>query len=336
MTTGFGTADEATDAGDAEWTFESCDAGVAHRHLTTSLGRHAFKVSGNGKGLRVRHSAAAMRGIGVHRLTYGAASVELQPDPSANHIVVVQPLRGRISAAGGSIGVVAKPEIPIVLDVGRQYRLHWAERALASKLVIDKQFARAVAADRHGVPESRLTLSFDLGCPTSAHATSVWSRLVSVISTQAEAANSAELSTLTEFHLARSAVAALLDCFPAAVRLDTERRSPQASAASVARAITYIETHAAAPITLRDIADSVALSPRALQIAFRRYRNMSPMEYVRAERLRRAYADLRAADPDSTTVAAIAGRWGYHNPGRFATEFRQAFGRYPREILASE
>ncbi|MDQ4118039.1 MAG: helix-turn-helix domain-containing protein, partial [Actinomycetota bacterium] len=55
---------------------------------------------------------------------------------------------------------------------------------------------------------------------------------------------------------------------------------------------------------------------------------------LRRARMARAHADLRAGDPTrGDTVATIAMRWGFSNPGRFAAEYREAYGTSPSETL---
>lgn len=104
---------------------------------------------------------------------------------------------------------------------------------------------------------------------------------------------------------------------------------------TIDRAVHYIEQNAQDPVRLQDIARDAGLSPRALQVAFRRHYDITPMAFLRDVRLRRAHTELLQADPQATTVSSVAAKWGFLNPGRFATEFREAFGRYPKDALAS-
>jgi transcriptional regulator GlxA family with amidase domain len=73
---------------------------------------------------------------------------------------------------------------------------------------------------------------------------------------------------------------------------------------------------------------------RALQYAFRRYRDTTPLQYARTVRLEHAHRDLRNAGPaDGVTVAAVAARWGFANPGRFSADYRAVYGRNPFRTL---
>jgi AraC-like DNA-binding protein len=57
------------------------------------------------------------------------------------------------------------------------------------------------------------------------------------------------------------------------------------------------------------------------------------MAYVRRVRLARAHDELAEADPESTTAMIVAQRWGFVHYGRFAAQYRQAFGCSPAEML---
>lgn len=314
--------------------FDSSDPDEVHNHLSQSLGPHAMDLPEGTYGFRARQQATSMPGVQVHRLTYGRTTVDLRPEPHTEHIVVVHPLHGRIGVQWGDVGIVAGPRFPVVLDAGKRYRARWNRDSVACKVVIDRALARGMAAEARGVSVEDVSLDFSLQSLAASPAVATWGRMVAILAEQATSSRYGHQPSLTEFHLAKATVSALLDTFPNAVRIANVERPAAVSAMAVARAISYIDEHADTPLTVRDIAQSVGLSPRALQVAFRRHRDLTPMEYTRQARLRRAYDDLAAADAENTTVAAIAARWGYHNPGRFATDFRVQFGRYPKEVLA--
>ncbi|MGC4863973.1 AraC family transcriptional regulator [Micromonospora sp. DT53] len=104
----------------------------------------------------------------------------------------------------------------------------------------------------------------------------------------------------------------------------------------VRRAVSFIETHAGEAVTATQIADAARVTPRTLGTAFRRHLGTTPMAYLRRTRLDRSHQDLLDADPTTgDTVAAIAHRWGYVHPGRFAADYRAVYGRSPTDTLHS-
>ena len=112
----------------------------------------------------------------------------------------------------------------------------------------------------------------------------------------------------------------------------TQSESP-ASAAVAKRAIDLMHAHPETPWSTAELARATGVSPRALQRAFERSGQPSPMMYLRRLRLHRVHAELAASSPDSVTVTTVAGRWGFVHLGRFAGQYRLLFGETPSETL---
>ncbi|MFD3482740.1 AraC family transcriptional regulator [Streptomyces sp. NPDC058665] len=102
---------------------------------------------------------------------------------------------------------------------------------------------------------------------------------------------------------------------------------------AVRTAIDVIEADARTPLTLSVLAEHCGVSARTLQKAFQQHLGMSPMEYLRDVRLRRAHEELRAADPYVDSVASIARGWGFSHPGRFAAAHEAKYGIKPLSTL---
>jgi len=75
------------------------------------------------------------------------------------------------------------------------------------------------------------------------------------------------------------------------------------------------------------------ISTRALQTGFRRFRNTTPMTYLRAIRLELARTDLANAGSANSSVAIVANALGFGHLGRFARDYQQRFGELPSETL---
>ena len=57
------------------------------------------------------------------------------------------------------------------------------------------------------------------------------------------------------------------------------------------------------------------------------------MRYLKARRLDATYRELLGAEADSTTVTEVALRYGFNHLGKFAIEYKQAFGESPSVTL---
>jgi transcriptional regulator GlxA family with amidase domain len=133
----------------------------------------------------------------------------------------------------------------------------------------------------------------------------------------------------------RLLAATLLATFPNTWIIEPNHQdSIDASPTTIARAIAYIDNNADLDITVVDIARAASVTVRAVQLAFRRHLDMTPMAYLRRVRLDRAHEQLHSASrSDGATITTIAARWGFADPSRFAALYRHTYGRPPSRTL---
>ncbi len=110
-------------------------------------------------------------------------------------------------------------------------------------------------------------------------------------------------------------------------------RLSYAASGTVGRAVAFIEERARDDIGVADIAAAAFVTVRAVQLAFRRYLDTTPLGYLRQVRLEGAHRELAEADPDRTTVTAIAADWRFTNASRFSAHYRAAYGIPPTQTL---
>jgi AraC-like DNA-binding protein len=111
-------------------------------------------------------------------------------------------------------------------------------------------------------------------------------------------------------------------------RLEQQRMA--AAPRNVRRAEEFMRANAGAPLTIAEIADAAGCSIRALQMAFRSFRETTPMRALQRARLEQARADVLRAD-QRVSLARIAAEHGFSNPSRFAQLFRRTYGVYPSQ-----
>ena len=111
-----------------------------------------------------------------------------------------------------------------------------------------------------------------------------------------------------------------------------QRSAPGANRSVIDIVESYIEAHWNEPLDLERIAEVANVSVRTIFREFSDAGRGSPGQFVRRVRLQRAAELLRRPD-EQTSVLAIAFKCGFHNLGRFASEYRQAIGELPSETL---
>jgi AraC family transcriptional regulator len=98
------------------------------------------------------------------------------------------------------------------------------------------------------------------------------------------------------------------------------------------KALWYIESHLARPLTLDEIANIASVSRFHLVRAFAAATGLSVMRYVRARRLSKAARALAAGAPDILSLALDA---DYSSHEAFTRAFRDHFGTTPEAVRAS-
>jgi transcriptional regulator GlxA family with amidase domain len=101
----------------------------------------------------------------------------------------------------------------------------------------------------------------------------------------------------------------------------------------VRRAEQFIEEHACDAIALDDLAGVAGVSARALQMGFRRFRDTTPLAYLRSIRLELARTELAKAGQQRGSVATVANAFGFGHLGRFARDYERRFGELPSQTL---
>lgn len=92
------------------------------------------------------------------------------------------------------------------------------------------------------------------------------------------------------------------------------------------RATDHIRDNIATDISLEDLAGIAAMSPYHFARAFKTATGLSPLQYVIGARVELAKVLLKTT---KLTIADIALRAGYADPGRFSQHFRQRVGVTP-------
>ncbi|QYI98158.1 helix-turn-helix domain-containing protein [Curtobacterium flaccumfaciens pv. flaccumfaciens] len=267
-------------------------------------------------------------GVGDERLSVRRSQMHgyLRGDVATEGEVVVQWLeRGEARVDVGRDEVRMQPGVPTLFPVERRFEMEyqdWDQRLvhLRRDLVLD------VAAEDHLVDG---TMAFDTTAAPNLTAVGLWRTAVS----GALRALREEGDESLAWHEAQRDVArALFRMYP----LQAERFPAGYGTRSDGRlraAVEFIQAHAHEPLTVADIAQAAGLSIRGIQESFQRAFERSPMTYLREVRLGRVHEELRILDPQATSVADVARRWGFAHMGRFASVYANRFGEYPRDTL---
>lgn len=306
--------------------------------LTDADAIHDFLVSAYGTGMRI--TGADDRHLFRHRRT-DAGTFALEAVEQFNHLDFgVDPLRRivvtRVSTAlverrcGRAEGRYAAGDLFLMADPDLPYTARWSPGEILN-CVIDPALLTRVAAPAPGRrPEPIRLTGLD---PRSPAAAAHWWNTRRYVAGLLDNLETAAVPLLVD-SAAQLLAAATLATFPNTALVDpTIEDRHDSSGTTLRRAVAYIENHAAGDVSLAGIAEAAHVSVRAVQLAFRRHLDTTPMAYLRRVRLDHAHRALIAADPEKTTVAAVAARWGFANHSRFTAIYRAAYGVLPSATL---
>ncbi|OBI23114.1 hypothetical protein A5712_11505 [Mycobacterium sp. E2327] len=294
---------------------------------------HRLTVRGSLSAFRARHAEGGTHGLGVYSLSYGSGITLLESSTFDDFFLVSQQISGRFAARAASGERLLSPGEHLVLDAHTAYRLRWEENCNLFHVRIPRTDFETTAAEFTGASRPA-AIRFPLSWHPSKPASKAVAKVMQILLQNAGPDGLLASGPLLTAQMRRMLIASLVEAYPGILHTAGGGPSGGVKSPAVRRAIAYLEESAAEDVRIGDVAAAVRLSTRALQEAFRRHLDTTPMAYLRAIRLTRAHADLRRSSiEDGTTVAAVAYRWGFGNLGRFAADYRREFGRSPSEVL---
>eukprot|EP01133_Synstelium_polycarpum_P024898 gene24898-29881_t len=244
--------------------------------------------------------SAAVGKIDVTRFCYGIPVSVGECSPEAGNILVLTTIRGNgRHALGGGTAVNTAVGETFVADCSRtDYFVEFDEDHLQLNLTVPHQLVADHAMQWFGsVPDDQ--------SPEAMSSERLGARVQELIAAQ------------------------LLDEWATQAGLQLGVDVASAEPAYVRSAEEYIDTFARSVPTASEIAAAVGVSVRALTAGFRRYRDTTPGQRLRARRLEGVRGELLRSD--GRTVSEIANAWGYVNLGMFAATYRKRFGELPSE-----
>ncbi|MFF8861201.1 helix-turn-helix transcriptional regulator [Streptomyces sp. NPDC015139] len=225
----------------------------------------------------------------------------------------------------GDVVLFAPPDLPYAGRIcNARYTITMLDPALLGQ----------VAGREDGAPPVRLTGHRPQSAAAARHLARTITHLREGVLSDPEIADQPLIAATAAQYLAASVLAA----FPStALAEPTAADRNDAHPVMLRRALAFIDDHADQPVTVADIAAAAHVTVRALQYAFRRHLDTTPLAHLRRVRLTHAHRDLVAADRGGgTTVTEVAARWGFHHPGRFAGLYRDTYRRSPHETLSAD
>ena len=108
---------------------------------------------------------------------------------------------------------------------------------------------------------------------------------------------------------------------------------PSRTAKLIAQAEQKVSAHLQKPLTLKQLAQNLKSSSSALSRGFQEFFGMSPMRYLKVQRLNAVRQHLKASEPENCTIATLASQFGFYSPCHFTRDYKAMFGELPSQTL---
>lgn len=265
------------------------------------------------------------------RFCFGVATRADDFDPNSGNIIVVNTLKGGVRhPLGDKNSVDTRQGDSYVVDCSRTDYWNVADgHDLQLNLTIPHALMEETAQRWYGfIPDDRLWKTRLLfGKEHSA-----WLSLLDYATRSIDARNNRIENPLIEKRVEETICLELLRNWAENADMNLETGARSAAPRYVREAERLIMEQADMAPTVMGIAGQLQISARSLLDGFRRFRGITPHEYLTACRLDRVHEALKSARTGDT-LTSIAAAKGYVNLHAMAQSYQRRFGESPHQTL---
>ncbi len=293
---------------------------------------HHLEADNRAGPMQAEINHAALGDASLNYLRYGVP-VGIEPGELQSFFLVQVQLAGGIGVNSGRHSAMIGRDQASVLSPTEYVRMDWAEASEQLILRFERPAVERCLSTLLGRPLAT-PLVFDVLMDCRNGAAASWWRMVQFLRAELDQTDSLMKSPLAIKQFEQTLITTLLQSQRHNYSDALDREVSSAAPRHVKRVEDYIRANSHKDLTLEDLVAVSGVSARTLFVGFQRFRNTSPMKYLRQVRFERAHKDLLATAPDSgVTVTDIALKWGFSQLGRFAVEYRKFFGESPSDSL---
>jgi AraC-like DNA-binding protein len=312
--------------------FRTRDLEQGRAHMSRVLGgEFGLSYLSRERGLDFQHRQAKIGGVAVNSLHYGAG-VMISDALLPNCYLLQFTLVGECHVWQGAHHSLVPAGSVAIINPGRAFKKAWLPGTRQLLVRIEKQL---VAREFHAWTsrDDAGGIAFDVSPIDDMAKVGTLVRYVRMVCDDLRS----DASDLSHPLVADRVMSGLVSLVLASVPHNKTRAIEAAGHTTapffVRRVEQFIEEHARDAIALADLTGVAGVSTRALQTGFRRFRNTTPMAYLRSIRMELARAELAQAGRLGSSVAAVALASGFAHFGRFARDYQARFGELPSETL---
>ena len=307
--------------------YETDELIATREHLAKYLGRHTINLQGEGYEVSFRHCGINIGRIGINALYYGTA-IRIGVCPPENTFFMLVLLRGsgsvrqqgHFTSLEPGYTYIFNPGVPAVLDLSADMMNFTVKLSRAAL----EQFL-----ERETGEQITSGLLFTSGEPGSVlEANGLKSLLLSASREIDDGYANLKVPVLErqwEKLIYAQVLAELPHTHGELVGMEIIEAVPD----HVRKVESFIADRFNESLSLSDLSDCASVSERALQNSFRRFRNTTPIEYLRDYRLNQSRQLLCDAKNREKNISDIATACGFSHLSKFAKCYRERFGETP-------
>jgi AraC-like DNA-binding protein len=311
--------------------FQTSDIEEARNWGTRVFCENRLKCVNNSDKVNAHMYYRDLGGLGVGRMSYGG-DLTIDPGTLDSFVLIQMSIKGSETLHLPKDKVLSNPGVASIINAHIPVVIHHSDATEKLIIRIDRALLEQHCQQHLGRTLSK-PIEFAPVLDLNTAAGRRWMKTVCWIY-DSLSSDEAAIAPLWQAQLQHTLIAMLLTCQESNYSAELCEEDRTIAPAFVRSTERYIEERAHEPITTIELAEHAGVSTRSLFSGFRRYRNTSPMHYLKEVRLRRVNQELKASNPADTTVTLVALHWGFNHLGHFTTDYKRRFGESPSQTLA--
>lgn len=294
---------------------------------------HDLSTDAGGDDLDMTLNAVEKRLFTAGFLTYGAhTTLVMPPTEDSHHVNLTTSGSTHAVRSDGDRAVTEARRSGLILHPEQTNTVSWDPDAEQIILKVPRTSIEAHLTDLLGKPVNT-PIDFDFGLDLTTPAGSSLLASVEFLIRELDRPGGIADMPLALDQLESFIMSQLLVAGNHPYRDALVRPAGQVNLGRLQPVVDFIEMNVDEPLTPAELAKVGNMSVRTLHASFQRHFGMSPMAYVRKERLEQVRAELLANRDAELQVTEVAMRWGFFHLGRFAQQYKERYGETPSETL---
>ena len=311
--------------------FDTSDVEAAWRWIRQSHSDHHLTLLSNNE-LHAHYNSAKLGNISINCLEYGT-DVSIEPIDDDNFFMIQLPLSGQATVKTANNEALTEPGIASVLSPNQNKVMFWSADCRQILVKIDRSKLERKLSEIIKSPVKEPVL-FDLAMPYQEGRMASWWRFISYLINELEQPDSIFDTKHLQDNIESTIIEGLL--YNHHHNYSEAVNSSGLSIASfhVKRAEEFMHDNISSKITIADLCHAAEISDRTLHAAFKRFRNISPLNYLQNIRLEKVHHEL-CGNLTAASITDIASKWGFTHMGRFASAYKKRYGETPSSTRRS-